>query len=161
MTKAKAKTPTASNRSQLPQEEIQKHQEGQQRYQEQRKQHKNKQLKLHQQQQLQQKQQHHQEQGDDTHNIYEQVIIMPTPKKIYSKIIVAKPYEDVKSSNTKYVHELRDKIVVSFIYNFFFIDYFCFVSFIVHFTFFALESSGKLATMCSSIFLIALSGSRV
>ena len=34
---------------------------------------------------------------------------------------------------------------------------FCFVSFIVNFTFFSLESSGKLATKCSAVFLIALS----
>ena len=45
--------------------------------------------------------------------------------------------------------------------TFSFIDYFCFVSFIVNFTFFTSESSGQLATMCFSIFLIALSGSRV
>ena len=44
---------------------------------------------------------------------------------------------------------------------FFFIGYFCFVSFFINVIFFALESSGKLATMCSSIILIALSGSRV
>ena len=45
--------------------------------------------------------------------------------------------------------------------TFSFIDYFCFVSFIVNFTFFASESSGQLATVCFSIFLIPLSGSRV
>ena len=38
---------------------------------------------------------------------------------------------------------------------------FCFVSFIVNFTFFALESSGKLATKCTAIFLVALSGSKL
>ena len=86
---------------------------------------------------------------------------MPTLKKTYSKIIAAKPYEDVKSSDTKYVHELGDKTVVNFIYNFFFTGYFCFVSFIFNFTFFALESSGKLAKMRSSIILISVSGSRV
>ena len=68
---------------------------------------------------------------------------MPTLKKTYSKIIAAKPDEEVRNNNTKYVHELGDKTVVNFIYNFFFIGYFCFVSFIVNFTFFALESSGK------------------
>ena len=86
---------------------------------------------------------------------------MPTLKKTYSKIIAAKPYEEVRNNNTKYVHELGDKTVVNFIYNFFFIGYFCFVSFILNFTFFALESSGKLVTMCSSIILIALRWSGV
>ena len=52
-------------------------------------------------------------------------------------------------------------MVVNFLSNFFFIGYFCFVSFIFNFTFFALESSGKLAIKCSAIFLIALSGSKV
>ena len=94
-------------------------------------------------------------------NTYEKVIIMPTPKKKYSKNIAAKPHDDVKSSNTKYVHEFRDKTVVNFIYNFFFIGYFCFVSFIVSFAFLALESSGKFVTKYSTIFLIALSGSKV
>ena len=73
-----------------------------------------------------------------------------------SKIILAKHYEDVKCSNTKYVHKFRDKPVVNFIYNFFFICYFCFVSFIFNFTFFALESSGNLAIKYSAIFMIAL-----
>ena len=77
---------------------------------------------------------------------------MPTRKKTYSKIIVTKPYGNVKSSNTKYVHELFDKTVVNFTYNFFFIVRYSFAIFIVNFTFLALESSGKLATMCSSIF---------
>ena len=87
---------------------------------------------------------------------------MPTtPKKKHSKIIPAKHYVNVKYSNTKYVHKFRDKAVVNFIYNFFFIGYFCFVSFILNFTFFALESSGKSAIKCSAIFLIALSGSKV
>ena len=85
---------------------------------------------------------------------------MPTLKKTNSKIIAAKPYKDVQSSNTNYMHKLGDKTVVNFIYNFFFIGYFCLVSFIVKFTFFTLESSGKLATMCSFIILIAFSGSR-
>ena len=49
------------------------------------------------------------------HNTYEKVMIMPTPNKTYSKIIVAKPYEDVKKRSTKYVHEIRDKTVVNFI----------------------------------------------
>ena len=48
---------------------------------------------------------------------------------------MSKPYEDVKS-NTEYEHELRDKTIVNFIYNFFFICYSCFVSFI-NSTFFA------------------------
>ena len=78
-----------------------------------------------------------------------------------SKIILAKHYEDVKCSNTKYVHKFCDKPVVNFIYNFFFICYFCFVSFILNFTFFALESSGKLVIKYSAIFMIALSGSKV
>ena len=95
------------------------------------------------------------------HNTYEKVITIPTTKKAYSKIIVAEPYEDVKTTNAKYVHKLRDKTVVNFIYNFFSIGYFRLVSCIVNFTFFALESSGKLATMCSAIFLISLSGSCV
>ena len=85
------------------------------------------------------------------------MIVLPTLNKTYSKIIAAKTYEDVKSSNTKYVHELGDKTVVNLIYNFFFIGYSCFVSFIVNFTFFALKSSGKLAAMGSSILLIAFS----
>ena len=89
------------------------------------------------------------------------MIVIPTLKKTYSKIIAAKPYEDVKSSDTKYVHELGGKTVVNFIYNFFFIGYFCFVSFIFNFTFFALKSSGKLAAMRFSIILIAVSVSRV
>ena len=89
------------------------------------------------------------------------MIVLPTLNKTYSKIIAAKTYEDVKSSNTKYVHELGDKTVVNLIYNFFFIGYSCFVSFIVNFTFFALKSSGKLAAMGSSILLIAFSWSRV
>ena len=59
------------------------------------------------------------------------------------------------------MHKFRDKTVVNFLSNFFFIGYFCFVSFIFNFTFFALESSGKLAIKCSAIFLIALSGSKV
>ena len=75
---------------------------------------------------------------------------MSRSKKTYSKIFAAKPYEDVKSSYTKYVYELRDKTVANFVYNFLFLGQFCFVSFIVNFTFFALESSGKLATICSS-----------
>ena len=87
---------------------------------------------------------------------------MPTTtKKKHSKIILAKHYHYVKCSNTKYVHKFRDKTVVSFIYNFFFIGYFCFVSLLFNFTFLALESSGKLAIKCSAIFLIALSGSKV
>ena len=45
-------------------------------------------------------------------------------------------------------------------YNFFFIGYFCLVSFIFNVIFFALESSEKLAIKCSAIFLIALSGSK-
>ena len=87
---------------------------------------------------------------------------MPTtPKKKHSKIILAKHYDDVKCSNTKYVDKFRDKTVVNFIYNFFVIDYFCFESFIFNFTFFALESSGKLAIKCCAFFLISLSGSKV
>ena len=89
------------------------------------------------------------------------MIFLSTLKKKYSKTIAAKPDEDVKSSYTKYVHKPGDKMIVNFIYNIFFIDLFCFVSFIVNFTFCALKSSGKLATMCSSIILIALNGSRV
>ena len=46
---------------------------------------------------------------------------MPRLKKSYTKIIAAKPYEDMKSSNTNYVHEFRGKTVV--IYNFFSIGY--------------------------------------
>ena len=49
---------------------------------------------------------------------------MPTLKKTYPKIIAAKPYQDVKSSNTKYVHELGGKTVVNIIYNFFYIGFF-------------------------------------
>ena len=64
---------------------------------------------------------------------------MPTPKKKYFKIIAAKAYNNVKSSNTKNALEFCDKLVVNFIYNFFFIDYFCFISFIINFIFFALE----------------------
>ena len=87
---------------------------------------------------------------------------MPTtPKKKHSKIIPAKHFDDVKCSNTKYVHKFHDKTVVNFIHNFFFIGYFRFVSFIFNFTFFALESSGKLAIKCSAIFLITLNGSKV
>ena len=59
------------------------------------------------------------------------------------------------------MHELGDKTVVNFIYNFFFIDYFYFVSFVVNVTFFALKSSGKLATMGFFILLTALSRFRV
>ena len=54
---------------------------------------------------------------------------MPTLNKTYSKIIAAKPYEDVKSSNTKYMHELGDKTVVNFIYNFFLYRLFLFCKF--------------------------------
>ena len=143
---------------QQPQEESKKHQEGQQ----QRKQYKNEKLKQHQlQHQQQQKQQLQQQQKrDETQNTYEK--IMPaTPKKKHSKIIPAKHYDHVKCSNTKYVHKFRGKTVVNFIYNSFLIGYFCFVSFIFNSTFFVLESSGKLATMCSAIFLFALSGSKV
>ena len=67
----------------------------------------------------------------------------------------------MKTSNTKYVLEFCDKTVVNFIYNFFFIGYFCFVSLIVNFTFFAVKSIGKFATKSSAIFLIALSGFKV
>ena len=67
----------------------------------------------------------------------------------------------MKYSNTKYVHELGEKTVVNFVYDFFFIGYFCFVSFMVDFTFSALTSIGKLEKKCSSIILIALSGSRM
>ena len=125
------------------------------------KQYKNKQLKQHHQQQQQQKQRNQQQQRDETQNDHENGTNMSRSKKTYSKIFAAKPYEDVKSSYTKYVYELRDKTVVNFVYNFLFLGQFCFVSFIVNFTFFALESSGKLATICSSIILTALSGSRV
>ena len=78
------------------------------------------------------------------------MITTPTRKKIHSKIIEIKRNKDVKRSDAKDVHKLRDKIarqnyatklrdktVVSFIYNFHFIDYFSFASFIVDFTFFA------------------------
>ena len=95
------------------------------------------------------------------HSTYEKVTDKSTPKETYSKTITAKPHDDVKSSNTNYVHEFRDKTVVNFIYHFFLIGYFCFVSFIVKVTFFALTWSGKFATKCSAIFLIALSGSKV
>ena len=86
---------------------------------------------------------------------------MPTRKKTHSKIIATKLHENVKSGNAKKVHEFREKTVVNFIYYFFFVGYFCFVSFIVNFTFFALESSRKLERKCSFIFLIASSGSKV
>ena len=97
------------------------------------KKHKNKQLRQHQQQhQQQQKQQQQlqqQQQQDEAHSTYEKVITMPTRKKTHSKIIAVKPHDDIKSSNTKNVHEFREN--VNFIYNFFFIGYFCFVSFIL------------------------------
>ena len=87
---------------------------------------------------------------------------MPTtPNKKHSKIIPAKHYDNVKCSNTKYANKFHDKTVVNFMYNFFFIGYFCLVSFIFNFIFFALKSSGKLSIKCSAIFLIALSGSKV
>ena len=65
------------------------------------------------------------------------MITAPTRKKIHSKIIEIKRNKDVKRSDVKDVHKLRDKTVVSFIYNFHFIDYFSFASFIVDFTLFA------------------------
>ena len=142
---------------QQPQEEIKKHQEGQQES----KQHKNEQLKQYQLQQQQQKHQHQQQQQlDEMHSTYGK--IMPTTtKKKKSKIIPAKHYDDVKCNNTKYVHKFLDKTLVNFIYSFFFIGYFCFVSFTFNFAFIALESSGKLAIKCSAIFLIALSEFKV
>ena len=85
---------------------------------------------------------------------------MPTRKEIHSKIITSKPHGDVKSSNTKKVHEFCEKMVLSFIYNFF-MGYFFFLTFIVKVISFAFQSSGKLATKCSAIFLIALSGSKI
>ena len=65
------------------------------------------------------------------------MITTPTRKKIHSKIIEIKRNKDVKRSDVKDVHKLRDKTVVSFIYNFHFIDYFSFASLIVDFTLFA------------------------
>ena len=84
------------------------------------------------------------------------MITTPTQKKKHSKIIAARPHEDVKGRNRKNVHEFCDETVVNFINNFFFISFFCFVSFIVNLTFFTLESRGKLATKCSAVFLITL-----
>ena len=89
------------------------------------------------------------------------MMVMPGRIKTYSKIIGAKPLDHKKSSNEKYVHEFCDKTVVNFIHNFFFIGYFCCVSFIVNFTFFGLVSSEKLAIKCSAVCLIALSGSKI
>ena len=81
--------------------------------------------------------------------------------KTYSTIIATNLHSDLKSSNTKYLHEFRDKAVVNFIDNFFFIDYFCFVVFVINSTFFVVKWSGKFATKCSAIVLVVLSGSKV
>ena len=68
----------------------------------------------------QQHQQQQQQQRDEKQTTYVKVTIIPTLKKKYSKIIAAKPCEDVESNNAKYMHEFRDKTVVNFIFNFFF-----------------------------------------
>lgn len=74
---------------------------------------------------------------------------------------MVKPTEYVKSRNRKNVHELRDKTVLNFIYNFFFIRNFRFITLIVNFTFFALKSSGKLTQKYSAVFLVVLTGSKI
>lgn len=89
------------------------------------------------------------------------MIATPTRKKAHYKIIVVKPTEYVQNRNIKNVREFRDKTVLNFIYSFFFIACFCFVTLIVNFNFFTLKSSGKLTEKYSAVFPIALTGSKV
>ena len=46
---------------------------------------------------------------------FKKLITKPRWKKTHSKITVVKPNEDIKSSGTKNVHEICDKMVVNFI----------------------------------------------
>ena len=61
------------------------------------------------------------------HNIYEKVITMPVWEKIDSKIIMTNPKEHRKSGHTREIHKFCDRMVINFIYDFFFIGYFCLV----------------------------------
>ena len=94
------------------------------------------------------------------HNIYEKVITMPVWEKIDSKIIMTNPKEHRKSGHTREIHKFCDRMVIKFIYDFFFIGYFCLVCY-CQFTILSVKSCEKLATKCGGVFLTVLSVSKV